>query len=461
LRQQLQALQKCISSQEGEQAKITAEIAARKARADALDQLIKGFDGIVDDYKTKRHQLTSREDALKGFYRDTGRVFQDRYRFPESCLQELQTAINSELCELEKAKCCQKNLEGKLGTDTAGKVTRFTRIIWEQQQAAKQLEKANRAFANLKAFGTWVDDQFKPLETLKEQIATLLNSLDPQDHNVAFYKFYWHFVPTLCKRFPVAICCKDGDGGGPAQYPPPGEPPSQYPPPGQPPGQYPPQGQYPPPGQPPGQYPPQGQYPPPGQPPGQYPPQGQYPPPGQPPAQYPPQGQPPAQHPPQGQYPPQGQPPTQYPPQGQYPSQGPAPAPTPAQYGPGPQQYPGGQPPPQGYGSPQYPSPGQTPEQYPPHGQHPPHPPEHIGCEPGDWHPSEVTVEQLKQLICCAWDYVRTKEEQLAEKNEAVARATRNLALIKAKVDADGGSLDTRIVTRVKKVKCTRCASSR
>ena len=52
-------------------------------------------------------------------------------------------------------------------------------------------------------------------------------------------------------------------------------------------------------------------------------------------------------------------------------------------------------------------------------------------------------------MICCAWDYVRTKEEQLAEKNEAVARATRNLALIKAKVDADNGSLDTRIVTRV------------
>ena len=64
-------------------------------------------------------------------------------------------------------------------------------------------------------------------------------------------------------------------------------------------------------------------------------------------------------------------------------------------------------------------------------------------------------------MICCAWDYVRTKEEQLAEKNDAVARATRNLALIKAKADADSGSLDTRIVTRVKKVKCTRCASSR
>ena len=337
LRRQLEALQKCISSQEGEQAKIAAEIAARKARATALSHLIQGFDSIVEDYKTKRHQLTSREDALKGFARDIARVFQDRYRFPEECLQELHTAINATLCELEKAKCCQKHLEGKLGTDSAGQVTRFTRIIWEQQQAARQLDKANTAFTNLKTFATWIDDRFKPLEALKEQIATLLNSLDPQDHNVAFYRFYWEFVPALCKRFPVAICCKGEEHGGQTQYQSTGQPAA----------------------------PPQ--------------PQSQ---------QLPPYAQ-------------QGQQPTQY------------------------------------------------------------HPPEHIGCEPGDWHPSRITVEELKQLICCAWDYVRTNEEQLAEKTDAVARATRNLGLIKAKVDADSGTLDARIVSRVKKVKCTRCGSSR
>ena len=54
-----------------------------------------------------------------------------------------------------------------------------------------------------------VDDQFKPLDTLKDQISSALNDKDPLKQRWAFYLFYWRFAPGLCKRFPIAICCEE------------------------------------------------------------------------------------------------------------------------------------------------------------------------------------------------------------------------------------------------------------
>ncbi len=418
LRKQLDALTRCITARETEQEKIKNEIEARNNRKKALQEFIDGFEGFVDEYRKGRHQLTCREDYLKGFYRETAKIFQDPYRFPEACLRELQTTINKTLCELETAKCCLNNLDGKLGTDADGNPAKFTKIIWEQRQATKDRDAALAAFNNLKAFATWIDGRFKPLEELKDTIGNLLKSLDPQDHNLAFYKFFWEFAPALCKRFPVAICCKPGDCGQPPQYP--GQPPAQYP-----------QGQ--PPQQPPYNYgqptpPPQGY----GQP--QPPPPQGYGQPQPPPPQGYGQPQPP---------PPYGQQPPPPPPQG-YAQQPPPP--------PGYAPPHGQQPPPQGYGQP-------TPNPYPPAPPPPPKPPQRIGCEPGDWHPSAVTVDDLKQLLCCAWEYMRGKEDQLTEKTEVVAKTTRNRALIKEKVKTDSETLAARIEARVKKVKCVRCGS--
>jgi hypothetical protein len=429
LRKQLDALNRCITSRKAEQDRLTKELADRDKYKLDLEALIKDFDAYVKNYSDKWHDLKCREEALKSFYRETAKVFQDPYRFPETCLREMQTAINGELCSLERTKCCLKNLDAKLGTDRDGNATKLTKLLWEQKSAVDRVTKSDRALANLKAFGDWIGGQFTDLEKLRDGegdkpgIKRLLCSADPQDHNVAFYRFFWLFAPKLCKRFPVAICCK-GDGHG-HTYPP-GEqpPPDQY-------GQQPPtpytQGA-------PQQQGPQGQQAPP------YPYPGYGGPGHQPPGQQPP-GYP--TPPPQGGYGQPGQQPPGY-----------APQPGPGGYG-----QPPTPPAPGGYGTPQYPNPGQQPnpqyppEQYPPH--HPtPKPPQRIGCEPGDWHPSGIKVDDLKQLICCAWDDARKKKEELAEADNAVARAKSNQTLISDKVKADEPTLESRIEAKVKKVNC-------
>ena len=140
LRQQLEALQKCISLEKASKRRSPPRSRPAKRATEALDKLIDGFDGIVEEYRTKRHKLTCREDALKGLLSRHGEGVSGpppiSGKLPAGDCRRRST---SELCELEKAKCCQKNLEGKLGTDTAGKVTKFTKIIWEQQQATRAL----------------------------------------------------------------------------------------------------------------------------------------------------------------------------------------------------------------------------------------------------------------------------------------------------------------------------------
>src|SRR6266850_268404 len=322
LRRQLDALNQCITSQKSTKAKIEADIAARNDRAAALNELISKFDGILKAYKEQRHKLVCREDCLKGFHRDITAVFS---KYSPQYLGDLKKYINELLCRLEQAKCCQKNLEGKL--------SKVTKLIWEQQEAEKAKQKAEKALEIVKDMPKWLDDQFKELEGLKDQIAQALNDVDPQKHKWAFYLFYWKFVPKLCRCFPFPFCCNNDEGTGT-------EPP--------------------------------------------------------PPKPY-------------GEGGKTEQPPSQ-------------------QYGGGPKQ------------NPQYPN--QPPEE----------PANHLGCAPGDWHPSAITEDTLRTLICCAWDYARKQKQAYQDATDRVNDATSNLAFIKTKVETDSKDLDDRIKGLLSKV---------
>jgi hypothetical protein len=314
LRRQLDALTQCISSQQSAKAKLEADIKARNERAVALNELITKFDGIIKAYKDERHKLICREDCLKGFHRDITAVFS---KYSPAYLRDLTKYINTQLCQLEQAKCCQKNLEGKL--------SKLTKLIWEQQQAEKEKQKADKAFEIIKDLPKWLDDKFKELEALKEQIAQALNDVDPQKHKWAFYLFYWKFVPKLCRCFPFPFCCEDKDGAGYGE-----EKPDQTS---------------------------------------------------------------------------------------------------------------------QQYGKPPYEQ-GSQKQNY----RQPEKPANHLGCKPGDWHPSAITDETLRALICCAWDYARKQKQNLQDAIDRVADVTNNLNFIKTKVEADQTSLDDRIKSGLSRV---------
>jgi hypothetical protein len=80
--------------------------------------------------------------------------------------------------------------------------------------------------------------------------------------------------------------------------------------------------------------------------------------------------------------------------------------------------------------------------------------PTHIGCTPGDWHPSKITEDTLKKLICCAWDYVRSEKAKFQDATAAVDTAKHHLEYIKKKVDEDGKTLQERIKNRIAQVVC-------
>jgi len=85
----------------------------------------------------------------------------------------------------------------------------------------------------------------------------------------------------------------------------------------------------------------------------------------------------------------------------------------------------------------------------------------HIGCEPGDWHPSVITVQKLTKLICCAWDFVREQKEKAQEANGKVEEARRNLDYIKSKVQADETALEDNIKSQLNKVECKSAPSAK
>ena len=203
LQKQLDALTQCIATQQGEKAKLEADIKARGERADALKKLIGDFDKIIQSYREERYKLVCREDCLKGFHRDITQHFADEKKYPPAYLKQLEKVINEKLCQVEMEKCCQINLEGKL--------TQVTKLRRKQTDAEKELENANKASDIVKDLPKWIGDRFKELEDLQKEIATALTGTDPKGHQVAFYKFYWKFVPKLCKCFPFPFCCdKEG-----------------------------------------------------------------------------------------------------------------------------------------------------------------------------------------------------------------------------------------------------------
>jgi hypothetical protein len=289
LQRQLAALRKCISSRQGDKAKLDAEIKARQDREKELSTLAGAFDDIVKGYGDNRQKLICREDCLKGFYRDTRKLFGDTQRYPKACLDDLQKAINDELCSAEKIKCCQKNLEGKL--------KRVSLLQRAKDDADKALKKADDALKAIKDLNKWIGDQFSGLEALRDQILQALSDKDPQRYKWAFYLFYWKFVPQLCRRFPVPLCCGTTEA------------------------------------------------------------------------------------------------------------------------------------------------------------------PLNLGCKPGDWHPSHITGDVLKALICCAWRNLQDKKQDLQKASDALDDVTRNLDYIKTQVP-DDKALDTRIKARLDQVVCAAAAAA-
>jgi hypothetical protein len=78
----------------------------------------------------------------------------------------------------------------------------------------------------------------------------------------------------------------------------------------------------------------------------------------------------------------------------------------------------------------------------------------HIGCEPGDWHPSVITVERLRELICCAWAFVRARKQDFHDKSAAVDTVKHNLDYIKKQNEDDAKTLEDRIKAGIEKVVC-------
>ena len=197
LQQQLDALKMLNSSRQGAKARLEARIKAGQDREKELATLVAGFDDIVKGYTDNLPKLKSREDTLKGFYSDTRKLFTKRYS--KDCLDKLQDEINAELIQAELIKCCQKNLKGRL--------ERVTLLQQAKDDADKGLKKAEDAFKAIKDLNKWIGEQFGSLETLRDQILQALADKDPQRYKWAFYLFYWKFVPQLCRRFPVELCC--------------------------------------------------------------------------------------------------------------------------------------------------------------------------------------------------------------------------------------------------------------
>ena len=207
---QLNRLKKDLTAQQSEKAGLEAKIKAGQDREKELEKLITDFKVLTEKYASERQKLICREDCLKGFYRSAKEFFDNT--FDKTCLQGMKKNINEILCLLEREKCCEQNLEGK--------IDKLTSLIAKQQQAEKDLKAAEDGFKNLKDFPKWAGDQFTTLEQLKDKISLAFTQKDPESQKFAFYLFYWKYVPGLCKRFPIAVCCdKPCDGNEAADKP--------------------------------------------------------------------------------------------------------------------------------------------------------------------------------------------------------------------------------------------------
>jgi hypothetical protein len=203
LRHRLGAVKKSIQKAQKERDDAAAALKANQDNEKELNGLITSIETLVKTYSETLHKLKCREDCLKGFHRDMTRHFKEK--FTEVCLNTLTKAINEELCEAERRRCCVKSLEAQL--------TCTTKAAWDKQQAEKDLKKAEDAFKAIKDLPGWIGEQFGELEKIRDQIVAALADKDPRKHNHAFYLFYWKFAPGLCKRFPVPLCCCKKDDG--------------------------------------------------------------------------------------------------------------------------------------------------------------------------------------------------------------------------------------------------------
>lgn len=197
LRKRLGTIKKAIQDAQKKRDVAAADLKAGQDTEKELNALIASIEALVKSYSESLHKLKCREDCLKGFHRDMIKHFKEHYS--EACLNTLAKAINDELCAVEKRKCCVKSLEAKL--------TCTTKLAWEKQQADKQLQKAEEAFKAIKDLPKWIGEQFAELEAIRDLIVAALADKDKKKQHQAFYLFYWKFVPGLCKRFKVALCC--------------------------------------------------------------------------------------------------------------------------------------------------------------------------------------------------------------------------------------------------------------
>jgi hypothetical protein len=77
----------------------------------------------------------------------------------------------------------------------------------------------------------------------------------------------------------------------------------------------------------------------------------------------------------------------------------------------------------------------------------------HLGCGPGDWRPSVIDDETLRQLLCCAWYEVLKKRDEAQQRNGAVEAVKASLEYIKTQVPKDD-AVDEKVKGRVEKIKC-------
>ena len=68
-----------------------------------------------------------------------------------------------------------------------------------------------------------------------------------------------------------------------------------------------------------------------------------------------------------------------------------------------------------------------------------------IGKDPGDWHPSQIEVEKLKKLLCCAWAFVGKKKADYQKKAAEISAIESQLKFINERYKLDKDNRDKTI----------------
>ena len=205
LQTKLEELKKCIATQVYQKAAVDEVIKAAQDQQKELENLVKDFTKILDDYDKVRPALLCREDCLRGFFQKTKTMVESK--LDVGVRKALTDAINYEYCKLRKIECCKQTLENDL--------TCTTDLIRKRDQSKAEAESAEAAFKDvLKVYGGWIDKRFKILEEIQKKITEAQQSSDDKKYRLIFFLFYWKFVPEFCAKFKPEICCaREGSGG--------------------------------------------------------------------------------------------------------------------------------------------------------------------------------------------------------------------------------------------------------